>query len=132
MKKIGLVTLAMVLTLITSLTFTLMSRERNIVAYTQYSNISNSYNSDIVHASLDDVRAPSLEVEDFVPEIATRSNATVVQRTWALDRINAPTAWNITHGNEDIIVGVLDTGIQATHPSLRNLIHPDPNIHYCL
>jgi len=35
---------------------------------------------------------------------------------WALGRINAQCAWSITKGCNSVIVGVVDTGIQADHP----------------
>ncbi len=34
--------------------------------------------------------------------------------------IDAPEAWNITRGNEDIIIAVLDEGVTPDHPDLPN------------
>ncbi|MEN6335688.1 MAG: S8 family serine peptidase, partial [Phycisphaerales bacterium] len=36
--------------------------------------------------------------------------------------IDAPEAWDVTTGNKDLIVAVLDTGIDAGHPDLKNNI----------
>ncbi len=55
------------------------------------------------------------------------SLAELRQRQWGLERINAPGAWDITTG-EDVLVAVLDTGIDIDHEKLRNNIwvNPDP------
>ena len=38
---------------------------------------------------------------------------------WYLDAINARAAWDISTGDQDIIVAVLDTGVQTDHPDLK-------------
>jgi len=38
---------------------------------------------------------------------------------WGMQRVNAPTAWNFTTGNPNVIVGVLDSGADGNHPDLR-------------
>lgn len=39
---------------------------------------------------------------------------------WGLDRINACGGWGITMGTSDIIIAVVDHGIDQTHPDLTN------------
>ena len=41
---------------------------------------------------------------------------------WGLTKINASAAWNYTHGSSNIKIGIIDSGIQGTHPSLSNNI----------
>lgn len=42
---------------------------------------------------------------------------------WGLIKINAPGAWDITTGSSNIIVGVLDTGIDTSHPEFPGRIN---------
>ncbi|MDO8689684.1 MAG: S8 family serine peptidase, partial [Dehalococcoidia bacterium] len=47
----------------------------------------------------------------------------VVSCQWNMSKINAPSAWDITMGSSNIIVAVVDTGIDTSHPDRpQNLI----------
>src|SRR3989338_5772504 len=51
-------------------------------------------------------------------------------RSWALTQ-NSPLelqkAWNISKGNKKIVVAIIDTGVDYTHPDLKNNIWQNPN-----
>lgn len=41
---------------------------------------------------------------------------------WALEKIDAPEAWNIETGRSDIVIAVIDTGVDYNHPDLKENI----------
>lgn len=45
---------------------------------------------------------------------------------WGIHRISAPAAWTITHGSSDIIVAVIDTGIDRSIPQLEASMWVNP------
>jgi hypothetical protein len=53
---------------------------------------------------------------DFVP------NDSLVSQQWALEKIKAFDAWNITQGADTVLLTVIDTGIDYEHPDLTNKI----------
>jgi subtilisin family serine protease len=55
-------------------------------------------------------------------------NDTYYSTLWGMEKIAAPTAWNRTTGSQSVVVAVIDTGIDYTHPDLTaNLwVNPSP------
>ena len=55
---------------------------------------------------------------DLMYQITTIPNDPDYSKTWGMEQMNVPTAWNTTKGSSNIIVGVIDTGIDLDHPDL--------------
>lgn len=61
------------------------------------------------------------------PVFALTPDDTLFTDQWYLQKIQAPNAWDITTGSNDIIVAVLDTGFDLTHPDLLNQLWVNKN-----
>jgi len=46
---------------------------------------------------------------------------------WGMAQINAPSAWNYTTGSANIIVGVVDSGIDYVHPDIQANMQTTPD-----
>lgn len=66
--------------------------------------------------------ASSLAADSIAPNDPSFSSQ------WALSKIGADLAWKVTTGKPEVIVAVLDTGIEMTHPDLRNKVLPGIDI----
>lgn len=55
---------------------------------------------------------------DYITESCAVPNDSYYSKQWAANKINLPAAWNITTGNSDVTVGVIDSGIKRAHSDL--------------
>ena len=53
---------------------------------------------------------------DYLP------NDSLINEQWALNKIQAFQAWDITQGSDSVLMGLIDTGIDYFHPDLQNQI----------
>ena len=56
------------------------------------------------------------------PVLARTPADTYLAEQWYLDQIDAPGAWNITVGNRDVVIAVVDSGVDIDHPDLEDKI----------
>jgi len=71
--------------------------------------------------------APAVEYVErdaAVQSFTTTPNDTLWEQQWGPMLVRAPTAWDATMGSPGIIVAVLDTGIDSTHPDLQDAVVP--------
>ncbi len=57
---------------------------------------------------------------DYIP------NDSLVNEQWALEKIGAFDAWNITQGSNTVLLAIIDTGIEFFHPDLQNKVYSNP------
>ena len=54
---------------------------------------------------------------------STTYNDQYISDQWAIEDIQLPDAWEITTGSSNVVVGVIDCGIQASHPDLAGKVN---------
>ena len=69
-----------------------------------------------------DPRVEFAEPNYLIHAMPTTPDDVYFDSQWALSRIQAPAAWDITTGSSDVIVAILDTGVDLNHPDLDDKI----------
>ena len=59
-------------------------------------------------------------------QTAFTPNDSLYEQQWSLRKINAPEAWNITKGDTTIVIAIVDSGVEWTHPDLAANIWTNP------
>ena len=56
----------------------------------------------------------------------TEPNDLFYPAQWNLHKIEAPAAWDITTGSDEVIIAIIGTGVDLDHPELKNKIWTNP------
>ncbi len=86
-----------------------------------------------VNSFIDTLEAqPNVEYAEpnYVYKVAATVSDPGFSMQWYLNKINIPTAWDMTMGLPDIKVAVLDTGIDLTHPEFAGQIFAQEDMVY--
>lgn len=72
---------------------------------------------------------PNIEFveRNFVAGAGLVPNDPSYSNEWHLPQISAPGAWDLTTGASDIVIAVIDSGVDPTHPDLANKLVPGWN-----
>jgi thermitase len=70
--------------------------------------------------------------QDAVVQVFAIPNDPAFEQQWALRKIDAPRAWDLTTGSPQVVVAVLDSGVDLQHPEFAGRLVPgfnarDPN-----
>lgn len=74
-------------------------------------------------------RDPRVEKVQLAPELSLiRPVSSLAAKalpgpTWGIERLRVPSAWKAGYNGKGVIVGHLDTGIDASHPALKGALH---------
>lgn len=60
------------------------------------------------------------------PVLARTPNDDYFDEQWYLSKIQAPNAWDVTVGNRNVVVAVIDGGVDTDHPDLQDQIWRNP------
>jgi subtilisin family serine protease len=70
----------------------------------------------------------NVERETLLDGLDTTPNDPAWPDQWGLRIAGFPRAWDVTHGSSKVIVAVLDTGVDGSHPDLKGAIVPGRDI----
>lgn len=116
----------------TSLKPVFESGKKNIEKSTKFSNIFKakfSSEDDITRVIEEYSKLGEIEYiePNYMMHICMYPNDPLLDQQWGLGDIDAFNAWDIETGNSEIVVCVIDTGVDYNHPDLAGNIWNNPN-----
>jgi subtilisin family serine protease len=68
---------------------------------------------------------------NYIVKATVVPNDPYYPQLWGMEKISAPTAWNTTTGSNNVVVGVVDTGINYNHEDLSANVWSNPGVNNC-
>jgi len=59
---------------------------------------------------------------NYISKISLVPNDSYFQKQWALTKIDAPKGWDLSKGSPSVVIAMIDSGIDYTHPDLSGKI----------
>ena len=71
---------------------------------------------------------PNVEYAEpnYLARAAFVPNDPLYASQWALDKIDAPSAWDVVTGTPSIVIALIDSGVDTTHPDLAGKLWVNP------
>jgi thermitase len=66
------------------------------------------------------------KVDKVIDEPSALFNDPAISQAWGLKKSDAARAWSVSHGSRDIVVAVIDTGIDVNHEDLNKNLWRNP------
>lgn len=63
---------------------------------------------------------------DYLAHIITIPNDPLYMEQWGLSKIEAPQAWDVITGSTDVVIAVIDSGMDIDHPDLAGQLWTNP------
>jgi thermitase len=84
--------------------------------------------SDVLQAVRDLSRNPAVAYAepDYLAHIIATPNDPQYPDQWGLSQISAPDAWDETTGSSDVVIAVVDSGLDTSHPDLAGRLWTNP------
>lgn len=79
--------------------------------------------SDTVQSVIEKLKSnPNVEYVEpnYIYKLESLPNDPRFSDQWAMQKIQAPQAWDITTGSQDVVIAVVDSGIDYTHEDIKN------------
>ena len=64
---------------------------------------------------------------DYVVHSTSQPNDPSYGSLWGMANIRAPAAWDVTTGSGDVVVAIIDTGVDGNHPDLSDNLWTNPD-----
>lgn len=88
--------------------------------------LESGANKTAVLQTLNNNPAVAFAEPDYLAHIIATPNDPLYSGQWGLTKIQAPIAWDVTTGSSDVVIAVIDSGMDMTHPDLSGQLWTNP------